>query len=747
MYPETLERSSTLKHNKFTVFLSIVCILSLCNVEAKSTVTVDWDHHSRYTPRDGYIEHKPALYCYQSEARRGVATYADGHTEEYFVCEEYHEIPVHGSQVFDQPLIVIEQPFDTHNESIPLQPKSHFIVSLRKITATKPEPMLGMLLLGQRRRTRVIVVEPPAFNPVHIPSAVSLLSAVLAEDGHDVEPQWGHILGLEHLFLSQGNQSDKERVKWALHIVRSADASVHDQYLARKIFEKTSEAIATKDKFRYERNNVIYASQYQDGTIAGVLRGIADRENHLWYSYFSEVEVPHAKLFWPHMYCISVGDERQLFPGMILASMVKDALPGCKVIVGGNFFGRIPDPRKYPDFEKLFDHVDGICYAEGFQPIVQMARRLDVATTSGMIWRKGSEVVVNPRTNYPTKFTTLPTPDMYGSAAPWSPDWTPSLYTKSHCPLACNFCAIEAQSDDFAAGRLDDRPKIAPRSMTPMQIAKQMQSMCAHKFDIVDALMSISEQLELGKALRTIGYEATWQCYLTVTDNCLKPQVAQSLYDAGCRSVQLGLETLRPETCFQIQKQWNHPSGYHKILENFRNAGIHTHVFLIIGLPTEPLSEGLRWVGFLERYGRNILTIKSGRWRPARYAPEVEKGLLDAHVELYPDTKPFQTNRSFRYRDPIHSNQKVNAMRDIVEQACRRHWAYNVTSTIPWWINRSRYTWEELEEMAKQLQPEPDIRDLDEQITQMRTLVRKELGREVNFQTWDELAAFAVTLL
>jgi hypothetical protein len=167
----------------------------------------------------------------------------------------------------------------------------------------------------------------------------------------------------------------------------------------------------------------------------------------------------------------------------------------------------------------------------------------------------------------------------------------------------------------------------------------------------------------------------------------------------------------------------------------------------MVGLPSEPLHEGLKWVGFLEKYGRNILTIKSGRWRPARYAPEVEKGLLSAQVELYADTKPFQTNRSFRYRSATHSNTKVDAMRDIVEQACRRHWAYSVTSTIPWWINRSRYTWEQLEEMAEQLPSESDIPHLDDRIAQMRFLVRNELKQEANFRTWDELASFAQTLL
>jgi hypothetical protein len=650
------------------------------------------------------------------------------------------EIPVGGSHEFVQDWSV-----SIYNQSSgklkPVWPKPVVRVSLRKLEAIKQEPMLGMVVLAQRRR--VMLQYPPAGTVWHVPGGVSQLTAVLRKDGHDVRQRWGHIIGLEYVLLAQ-NKNDVSR---ALAIIRSPDSNVRDLYEARQIFERTSGSIPTKDKFRFERNNVVYQSQYQDGTIRGALNAIADRENHLWYPYFNEVELVEARDFNPHVYGISIGDERQLFPGLVLASMVKDELPDCKVIVGGNFFGRMPDPRHYPDFAELFNHVDGVVYAEGFQPLQQIATTLNAAETSGTIWKDAYGVVKNQRTANPTDFASLPTPALDGGATQWAPETIPTLYTSSHCPLACDFCAIAVQSDTFAPGRFDDDQKIKPRSMTPRTIAEHMQSTGAHKFDIADELFSVQHQLELGRELRAIGYKATWQCYLTVTDNLLNPQVVKDLYEAGCRAIQFGLETLSKDMLLKIHKQWNTPSNYDRILQNFRDVGIHTHVFLMVGLPGEPLYEGLRWIGFLEKHGRNILTIKSGRWRPARYAPEVEKNLLPAQVNLYPDTKPFQTNRSFRYRNASHSNTKVDAMRDIVEQACRQHWAYNVTSAIPWWINRSRYNWEQLEDMARQLPAEPDIPHLDDRIAQMRYLVRTELGREANFRTWDELVSFAVTLL
>ena len=83
--------------------------------------------------------------------------------------------------------------------------------------------------------------------------------------------RWGHIIGLEYVLLAQ-NKNDVSR---ALAIIRSPDSNVRDLYEARQIFERTSGSIPTKDKFRFERNNVVYQSQYQDGTIRGALNAIA----------------------------------------------------------------------------------------------------------------------------------------------------------------------------------------------------------------------------------------------------------------------------------------------------------------------------------------------------------------------------------------------------------------------------------------------------------------------------------------
>ncbi len=109
------------------------------------------------------------------------------------------------------------------------------------------------------------------------------------------------------------------------------------------------------------------------------------------------------------------------------------------------------------------------------------------------------------------------------------------------------------------------------------------------------------------------------------------------------------------------------------------------------------------------------------------------------------DIKPLHLNRDFRYRSL--SRKKVEATRDILEQACREHWAYGVTSTVPWWVNRGRYTWDELKRMAQVLPPEQDVRHMDNAIVKANTIVKEELKREVSFSNFNDVATFARTLL
>ncbi|MBI4272878.1 radical SAM protein [Candidatus Uhrbacteria bacterium] len=579
---------------------------------------------------------------------------------------------------------------------------------------------------------RIILQYPPVSSPWHLPAGIAALAAILKNEGNEVVQSYGHIKGLEYVLREHGG-ADVER---ALAVVRNPHSDINALYNARMTFERVSRGIPTQDKFEVARNNVSFVSSYYDGSIEQALEAIKNRVQHLWYDYFTKVELPFVRDFKPDLYGISIADERQFIQGLILASMVKDEFPGCVVVLGGNFWSRVTHVFQLPEFARFFNHCDAIVYREGFQPLQQLASTLSPARASGVVWSSGGDVVVNPASQSPTNFETLPTPDFDGGASQWSPDFVPSLYTASNCYMQCGFCAIGGGSDTFLQ---------KPRTMSPRRIAEHMVALGAIRFEITDELFPIPQQIALGKELLRLNHPATWECYLTVTDQLLKPEVCAKLYEAGCRAVQLGLETLSPDTLSRENKQWNTPKNYGVILANLKEVGIQTHVFLIVGIPGEPLHWGLAWTAFLEEHGDNILTVKSGRYRLTRHSPEEIGETHSQLIEVMQDVKPLHLNRDFRYRSI--SRKKVEATRDILEQACRRHWAFGVTSTIPWWVNRGRYTWDELKRMAQVLPPEQNVRHLDNAIVKANTIVKTELGRQVSFGSFDDVATFAHTLL
>ena len=691
-----------MKQNRMTCMVAIVCMLNLFQVEIVRAKTVRY-----FNPT---LDRGAATSIVFGDGRRVVL-----HEGESLVVNEPCEM-------------VSRSEFGW--ETWPVEPQPFLKITVRKLDVIRKEPMLGAMMLVQRRK--VMLNYPPVSSVWHLPTGIAQLAAVLRNDGHEVVQRYGHILGLEYVLKEHGGVD----VESALASVRSPHSNINALYDARMTFERISCGVATQDKFEVARNNASYVSSYYDGSIERALEAVRNREQHLWYDYFTEVELPLARDFKPDLCGISVADERQFIQGLILASLVKDEFPDCLVVLGGNFWSRVTNAFRLPEFARFFNHCDAIVYREGFQPLQQLAATLNPALASGVAWRKNGEVVVNSATQSPTDFEILPTPDFDGGATQWSPGFVPSLYTMSNCPMACGFCAIAAGSDTYLA---------KPRSMTPRRIAEHMANLEATRFEIFDETFPIPRQLALGKELKRIGLHATWESYLTITNDLVKPETCEKLYEAGCRAVQLGLETLSPDTLLREYKQWNTPKNYGVILANLKAAGIQTHVFLIVGIPGEPLHWGLKWLPFLEDYGDNVLTIKSGRYRLTRHSPE-EKG--EAHsqlIEVMPDTKPLHLNRDFRYRSV--SRKKVEATRDILEQACRRHWAYGVTSTIPWWVNRGRYSWDELKRMAQVLPPEQDVRHLDNVIVRVNTIVREELKQEVSFGNFDDVATFARTLL
>lgn len=588
--------------------------------------------------------------------------------------------------------------------------------------------------------SKILLIYPPASSVWHLPAGISVLAGYLQEQGHDVAQRYAYIEALDYVLLQQD-----PRARMALDIVRSHTASIQERAWASRAIEEISTLIPGADRFIVVRNNVEYVSPYYTGTIEDATSALTDCGSNLFYDYFCQRELPRVSAFAPDICGISISDERQLIPGITLAYLIKQGVPGTKVILGGNLFSRLRHAFLMPGFERIFEACDAIIHAEGFIPMQQLASGYPFAQVAGIAFLDRDVVRINGISPSPVAFNSLPTPVFSDDAQQWCPDRVYSLYTRSNCLHACGFCAISAGSDSYLTGY---------RAMRPERIAEHMQSL-GRRFDITDELFPVRDQLKLGEALARRGQYAEWQCYMTVTDDLLDEEICHALYQAGLRAVQLGLETLEPQTLDREGKRWNNSrqgfslaEKYQRILANLRQASIQTHVFLIVGLPGERASASLRWLSFLEQAGQDILTIKSGRYRATRHSPDEQGSHHSEWIEVSEDVKPLRLNRNFRYiKGKGISGKQADALRDLLEQSSREHWAYGVTSVLPWWANRGRYSWSELRMMSEELAKtdyriEP-VDHIDMAFSRIRTALCNE-GRELQeFHSLDQLREVA----
>lgn len=613
---------------------------------------------------------------------------------------------------------------------VPIQPKPHVKIDLRNLTALKPEKIIVLAAISGLRSRRIMLNWPPASSPWHLPTAVPWLTSYLREQGHEVVQSYGHIEALDYVLRKYGGSG----VDWALGVVRG-HSDVLALHQARMVLESASRQVPADGRFEVLRNNINYISEYRDGTIEGVLRAIKEREQNAWYDYFVQVEVPRAVNFNPEVYGISVADDRQLIPACVLASMVKEALPGTMVVLGGNIWSQVMTAYERPEFAGFSRFCDAVVYREGFIPMRELAATLDPAKASGTVWFDQNKVVVNPPTETPIDFNSLPTPVFELEPSQWLPEPVYPMYTMSNCPYACGFCAICVGSDTCGQ---------PPRRMSPERVAEYMMRTGGRHFDVADESFLIDRQLAIGRALTKQGYSAVWRCFLNADERLLDPNLCRQLYEAGCRLTEMGLESLSSDTLHGEGKGRNKPEHYGQIVANLRQAGIMTHVFGMVGVPGEPMRIGLKWLAFLTEHGRDILTVKVGRYRLARMSPD---GLMRRHaglIEILKDDKPFHANLDFTYKG-TPSRKQVEAALELIEECSRRHWAYEATSTVNWG-RRLLYDWSKFEQMAAALvdltEHEPTDH-LARSVNKVEAAVGQELGEKVHFSGYDDVVEFS----
>lgn len=590
--------------------------------------------------------------------------------------------------------------------------------------------------------TDAVLVFPPSYYPWFVAPGLSHLTAWLRSRGWQVVQRDANIPAIEHVLRPEALAragAPAELVSGigpALATMRDWQAHhALEPYLAAKqVIEQASLVIdaAVPDTFRIFRNTLQYISAHDARRRAGVMAAVRDRETHLFHDYYRDVEVPAIRALQPRLVGLSVNDHHQLIPSMVLASMLREALPDAHITIGGNLIARLKTSLEAdePETAALYSVVDSFIHHEGEQPLDQLLQELVHGRVANrpvpqVIRFDGARPVSGPP-SVPIALDRLPRPDPE-AYAPWTPEPVTALNIYRGCYYSgiCSFCDINEGYDSVThetqpdgAVKVKFRKRLRPIEMVAEDLAVWHGETGRTRFSFTDEWFRVSEMLELGEHLARRGLsDIHWEAYARFERAYLEPDTCVQIREAGGRFLQFGLESIAPAT-LKAMKKGNTPDEYARSLANTTAAGIWNHVFFIVGYPGEPIHHVLPLFRFLTEKGRDVLTVKPTRFQLARRAPLIHTP--PEGIEVVPEEAwdffiniPFQYTQSWwckRCRTELAedamvmkqgrpkcaacnswaerwaplSRKAVDGIYTLSEVLCERHWSHPATSLFPY---------------------------------------------------------------
>ncbi|MCB1152574.1 B12-binding domain-containing radical SAM protein, partial [bacterium] len=266
------------------------------------------------------------------------------------------------------------------------------------------------------------------------------------------------------------------------------------------------------------------------------------------------------------------------------ARQIKDRL-GVPVIFGG------PHCTAVPEETMRTGEAD---YAFVADAEIGMARLLDVLEKGGdlgsvpnLIWRNGDAVVTNELAPLIRDLDTLPFPakDLYYDANPGH-GTAYNIISARYCPLRCKFCYNATMEKIYGAKKWGSRR--SPANV----VAELREGKTKRRFNYVrffDDLFTADEAW-LSEFAPMYARDVNVPYHCSLHPSFVGPKVVEALKLSGCREVQMGVETVAPDTKKTIRRGES-LDQIRDGLARLKAAGIRNSVDIIIGLPGQEVDD------------------------------------------------------------------------------------------------------------------------------------------------------------
>jgi anaerobic magnesium-protoporphyrin IX monomethyl ester cyclase len=244
-------------------------------------------------------------------------------------------------------------------------------------------------------------------------------------------------------------------------------------------------------------------------------------------------------------------DTSRYYKGMDYARMLKSR--GVRVVVGG--------PHASFMAEEILGSgaADYVVRGEGEHAMLELAEALsqgdNLEQIKGLSYRLDNEVIHNADRTYSDDLDTLPFParnllnmDKYRTSKFGTRSIT-SILTSRGCPYQCSFCASSKLAGTFW------RARSVESIIEEIQFVKDTYGYRAFAF--VDDNFTLNPQrvIDLCEEIGKRGLDIHWWCFSRVDTIVKNPEMVSLMYEAGCRSTYIGIESRNQDTLDSYNKK------------------------------------------------------------------------------------------------------------------------------------------------------------------------------------------------
>ena len=285
-----------------------------------------------------------------------------------------------------------------------------------------------------------------------------------------------------------------------------------------------------------------------------------------------------------------------------LSKQIKDTFPGIHIILGG--------PHTKFEYNKLITEpwFDSIFVGEGeyILPVVCAAvasgnpmQQIDGVVTKNSLKKDFclEQTLING-----TQLDSLPFPeyDLFPQNVRNSIRTAYPIVTSRGCVYNCSYCSVpEVSGKGF-------------RKRSPENVVKELnwarQKYGATGFWIIDDVfnLDIKRSKEICRAIIHANLNMIWSCPNGLRADRVDPELAGLMFESGCRSVSVGVESADPDILKTVKKGET-IEDIEKGIRIFKESGIDVNGFFIVGLPGDSFRAEERSVEFVKKMGIGAL--------------------------------------------------------------------------------------------------------------------------------------------